>query len=81
MLVRIGNVLVNDKNIDSIKDSSEGIKVSMSDGETREFPDVKLDDVAYPFQVHHNAELDEEMIRSTMNRAGYDLVEEEKVRA
>jgi len=25
--------------------------------------------------------LDEEMIRSTMNRAGYDLVEEEKVRA
>mgnify|MGYP001246593140 FL=1 len=79
MLIRIGNVLINDKNIDSIKDSSEGIKVSMNDGETREFPDVKLDDVAYPFQVHHN--LDEEMIRSTMNRAGYDLVEEEKVHA
>ena len=32
MLIRIGNVLINDKNIDSIKDSSEGIKVSMSDG-------------------------------------------------
>ena len=81
MLIRIGNVLVNDKNIDSITESSEGVKVSMGDGETREFSDVKLDDVAYPFQVHHNAELDEEMIRSTMNRAGYDLVEEEKVRA
>ena len=81
MLVRIGNVLVNDKDINSIKDSSKGLKVSMSDGETREFPDVKLDDVAYPFQVHHNAELDEEMIRRTMNRAGYDLVEEEKVHA
>ena len=81
MLIRIGNVLVNDKNIDSITESSEGVKVSMGDGETREFPDVKLDDVAYPFQVHHNATLDEEMIRSTMERAGYDLVEEEKVRA
>ena len=81
MLVRIGNVLVNDKNIDSIKDSSEGIKVSMKDGETHEFPDVKLDDVAYPFQVHHNAEMDLEMITSAMNRAGYDLVEEEKVHA
>ena len=53
----------------------------MSDGETREFPDVKLDDVAYPLQVHHNAEMDLEMITSAMNRAGYDLVEEEKVRA
>ena len=81
MLIRIGNVLVNDKNIDSIKDSSEGIKVIMNDGETCEFPDVKLDDVAYPFQVHHNAELDLEMITSAMNRAGYDLVEEEKVHA
>ena len=81
MLIRIGNVLVNDKNIDSITESSEGVKVSMGDGETREFPDVKLDDVAYPFQVHHNAELDLEMITSAMNRAGYDLVEEEKVRA
>ena len=81
MLIRICNVLINDKNIDSIKDSSEGIKVSMNDGETREFPDVQLDDVAYPFQVHHNAELDLEMITSAMNRAGYDLVEEEKVHA
>ena len=81
MLIRIGNVLINDKNIDSIKDSSEGIKVSMNDGETREFPDVKLDDVAYPFQVYHNAELDLEMITSAMNLAGYDLVEEEKVHA
>ena len=81
MLIRIGNVLVNDKNIDSIKDSSKGLKVSMSDGETREFQDIKLDDVAYPFQVHHNAELDLEMITSAMNRAGYDIVEEEKVRA
>ena len=43
MLVRIGNMLVNDKDINSIKDSSKGLKVSMSDGETREFPDVKLD--------------------------------------
>jgi hypothetical protein len=81
MLIRIGNVLINDKNIDSIKDSSEGIKVSMNDGETREFPDVKLDDVVYPFQEHHNAEFDLEMITNAMNRAGYDLVEEEKVRA
>jgi len=81
MLIRIGNVLVNDKNIDSITDSSEGVKVSMDDGETREFSDVKLDDVAYPFQVHHNAELDLEMITNAMNRAGYDLVEEEKVHA
>ena len=81
MLIRIGNVLINDKNIDSIKDYSEGIKVSMNDGETREFPDVQLNDVAYPFQVHHNAELDLEMITSAMNRAGYDLVEEEKVHA
>ncbi len=81
MLIRIGNVLINDKNIDSIKDSSEGIKVSMNDGETREFPGVQLDDVAYPFQVRHNAELDLEMITSAMNRAGYDLVEEEKVHA
>jgi len=81
MLIRIGNVLVNDKKIDSITDSSEGVKVSMGDGETREFPDVKLDNVAYPFQVHHDATLDEEMIRSTMERAGYDLVEEEKIHA
>ena len=80
MLIRIGNVLVNDKNIDSIKDSSEGIKVSMKDGETHEFPDVKLDDVAYPFQVHHNAEMDIEMIKR-MNEAGYELVGEEKVHA
>jgi hypothetical protein len=80
MLIRIGNVLINDKNIDSIKDSSEGIKVSMNDGETREFPDVKLDDVAYPFAVHHDVEMDIEMIKR-MNEAGYELVGEEKVHA
>ena len=80
MLIRIGNVLVNDKKIDSITDYSEGVMVSMGDGETREFPDAKLDDVAYPFALNQDTEIDIEMIKK-MHEAGYELVGVDKVRA
>jgi hypothetical protein len=80
MLIRIGNVLVNDKKIDSITDSTKGVKVSMGDGETREFLDAKLDDVAYPFALNQDTEIDIEMIKK-MHEAGYELVGVDKVRA
>jgi hypothetical protein len=52
----------------------------MGDGETREFPDAKLDDVAYPFALNQDTEIDIEMIKK-MHEAGYELVGVDKVRA